>query len=223
MKIQGAVLEEIGRDRPYAAQQPISISELDLDEPGSTELLVRMEAAEDYMVPREVLRRFRRGQLRLPPGGPGSLGRARLASAAKGRLIYERILERISERVFDVPTAARATRRVPCSACGLSKRHLFDAAARAGGYDVVATGHNLDDEAAVLLGNTLRWDVDYLSRQLPVLAAGAGFPRKVKPLVRLTEARMEALAPALMATAQDVMAASKASPMLARARAKGRR
>ena len=27
-----------------------------------------------------------------------------------------------------MPTAARATRRVPCSACGLSKRHLFDRA-----------------------------------------------------------------------------------------------
>lgn len=91
------------------------------------------------------------------------------------------------EHGYDVPTAARATGRVPCSACGLSKRHLFDRAARDGGYDAVATGHNLDDEAAVLLGNTLRWDVDYLARQLPVLPAGNGFPRKVKPLVRLTE------------------------------------
>src|SRR3990170_3468613 len=88
---------------------------------------------------------------------------------------------------YDVPTAAKATRRVPCSACGLSKRHLFDSAARDGGYAVVATGHNLDDEAAVLLGNTLRWDVDYLARQLPVLPSGGGFARKVKPLVRLTE------------------------------------
>ncbi len=91
------------------------------------------------------------------------------------------------EHGFDVPTAARATRRVPCSACGLSKRHLFDAAARDGGYDVLATGHNLDDEAAVLFGNTLRWDVDYLARQLPVLPATAAFPKKAKPLVRLTE------------------------------------
>ena len=40
----------------------------------------------------------------------------------------------------DAPTAARVTRRVPCSACGLSKRHLFDEAARRGGYDVVVTG-----------------------------------------------------------------------------------
>jgi hypothetical protein len=51
---------------------------------------------------------------------------------------------------YDVPTASRATGRVPCSACGLSKRRLFDQAALDGGYDVVVTGHNLDDEAAVL-------------------------------------------------------------------------
>ncbi len=87
----------------------------------------------------------------------------------------------------DVPTAAKVTRRVPCSACGLSKRHLFDRAAIEGGYDAVATGHNLDDEAAVLFGNTLRWETEYLARQLPVLEARDGFPRKVKPLVRLAE------------------------------------
>ena len=88
---------------------------------------------------------------------------------------------------YDVPTAARVTRRVPCSACGLSKRHLFDKTALDGGFDVVATGHNLDDEAAVLLGNTLHWQTEYLGRQLPVLPATDGFPRKVKPLVRLSE------------------------------------
>jgi len=88
---------------------------------------------------------------------------------------------------YDVPTAAAASGRVPCSACGLSKRHLFDRAALDGGYDAVVTGHNLDDEAAVLIGNTLRWDLDALARQFPVLDARDGFPKKVKPLIRLTE------------------------------------
>ena len=93
---------------------------------------------------------------------------------------------------YDIPTAAKATRRVPCSACGTSKRHIFDTTAIEGGYDVLVTGHNLDDEAAVLFGNTLRWDVEYLARQLPVLPARDGFPKKVKPLVRLTEREMAA-------------------------------
>jgi uncharacterized protein (TIGR00269 family) len=83
---------------------------------------------------------------------------------------------------------------VPCSACGLSKRHLFDAAALEGGYDALATGHNLDDEAAVLLGNVMHWQTEYLARQAPVLPARAGFPRKVKPLVRLTEREIAAYA-----------------------------
>ena len=93
---------------------------------------------------------------------------------------------------YDIPTGAKVARRAPCSACGLSKRHLFDQAAIDGGYDVVVTGHNLDDEAAVLFGNTLQWQTDYLGRQLPVLPARAGFPRKVKPLVRLGEREMAA-------------------------------
>ena len=93
---------------------------------------------------------------------------------------------------YDVPTAAIATKRVPCSACGLTKRRLFEKAATDGGYDAVVTGHNLDDEAAVLFGNTLRWEVDYLARQFPVLQARDGFPKKCKPLVRLTEREMAA-------------------------------
>ncbi|WP_072802055.1 zinc-binding dehydrogenase [Rhodococcoides yunnanense] len=45
MRIRGAVLEEIGRSRPFAESQPISISELDLAPPGEGELLIRIEAA----------------------------------------------------------------------------------------------------------------------------------------------------------------------------------
>jgi uncharacterized protein (TIGR00269 family) len=93
---------------------------------------------------------------------------------------------------YDIPTGSAAARRAPCSACGLSKRHLFNQAALDGGYDVVATGHNLDDEAAVLFGNVLRWDLAYLGRQNPVLPGGEGFVRKVKPLIRLGEREMAA-------------------------------
>lgn len=93
---------------------------------------------------------------------------------------------------FTVPEAAEATKRVPCSACGLSKRHIFDSVAIEKGYDVVVTGHNLDDEAAVLFGNVIRWQSDYLARQYPVLPAGNGFPLKTKPLVRLGEREMAA-------------------------------
>jgi uncharacterized protein (TIGR00269 family) len=93
---------------------------------------------------------------------------------------------------FDVPDGSRAAKRAPCSACGLSKRHIFNQVAIDHGYDVLATGHNLDDEAAVLFGNVLRWETGYLGRQYPVLPASAGFARKVKPLVRLGERELAA-------------------------------
>ncbi len=115
---------------------------------------------------------------------------ARRFASERGLKLIEISLR--GEYGYDVPTAAKATKRVPCSACGISKRHLFDKAALDGDYTVLVTGHNLDDEAAVLFGNTLRWDVEYLARQLPVLPARNGFPKKVKPLIRLTEREMAA-------------------------------
>ena len=44
----------------------------------------------------------------------------------------------------------------------------------------------------MLLGNVLHWEVGYLGRQYPVLPAGPGFARKVKPLVKLGEREMAA-------------------------------
>ena len=67
--------------------------------------------------------------------------------------------------------------------------------AREGAYDVIVTGHNLDDEAAVLFGNTLNWLSGYLLRQEPVLpATETGFARKAKPLCRLYEREIAAYA-----------------------------
>ena len=115
---------------------------------------------------------------------------ARAFASSRGLRLHE--VDLPSEHGFDVPAGAKAANRVPCSACGLSKRHLFDDVARREGYDVLVTGHNLDDEAAVLFGNVLHWQTDYLGRQLPVLPARNGFPKKVKPLVRLGEREMAA-------------------------------
>jgi creatinine amidohydrolase len=67
--------------------------------------LVRMELAQDYMMSRDELRRYRRGWLRIPEHSPGSIGRPKLATAEKGRMLYDRILARVSERVFVSPQA----------------------------------------------------------------------------------------------------------------------
>ena len=93
----------------------------------------------------------------------------------------------LQESGFDIPTAGKKGSRSACSVCGLAKRYMFNRVALEGGYDVLATGHNLDDEAATLLGNTLRWQTEYIARQHPVLFAEPGFVKKVKPLYRLSE------------------------------------
>jgi uncharacterized protein (TIGR00269 family) len=83
----------------------------------------------------------------------------------------------------------------PCSVCGLNKRYIMNRMAHDGGYTVLATGHNLDDEAAVLMLNTLNWSVGYLLRQAPVLPASRpGLARKAKPLCRFYEREMAAYA-----------------------------
>jgi len=87
-----------------------------------------------------------------------------------------------------VEDAVVFTNRPACSACGTLKRYYFDRLAHDRGFPVVATGHNLDDEAARLLGNVLHWQMEYLSRQHPVLQpTHEKFVRKVKPLYRTTE------------------------------------
>ena len=95
----------------------------------------------------------------------------------------------------DLAARPHRGRDKPCSVCGLSKRHIMNRVAHEGDYAVLVTGHNLDDEAAVLFGNTLSWAGSYLLRQAPVLPADQpGLARKAKPLCRIYEREMAAYA-----------------------------
>jgi uncharacterized protein (TIGR00269 family) len=90
---------------------------------------------------------------------------------------------------------ANLINRPTCSTCGTIKRYQFNRSAIEHDYDVMATGHNLDDEAARLLGNVLHWQEEYLEKQGPSLPASVeGFAKKVKPLYRLTEREIAAYA-----------------------------
>lgn len=103
----------------------------------------------------------------------------------------------VSLEELGIPIAmlARQNRRPECSVCGIVKRHFFNRSAVEEGYTVVATGHNLDDEAGRLLGNLLHWQWGYLARQRPVLPAmGELLVRKVEPLCRLSERETAAYA-----------------------------
>lgn len=98
------------------------------------------------------------------------------------------ITVRLEDDERTIPALAAFTNRPACAACGTTKRHYFDRVAFEHGFSVLVTGHNLDDEAARLLGNVLHWQVDHLAKQRPVLdSTHERFARKVKPLFRISE------------------------------------
>jgi len=115
-----------------------------------------------------------------------------VATAHGAKLLLHTVQE---EEGAGIRELADLIHRPTCSACGTIKRYQFNRAAIEGDYDVMATGHNLDDEAARLLGNVLHWQEEYLDKQGPSLPASVeGFAKKVKPLYRLTERELAAYA-----------------------------
>src|SRR3977135_1131644 len=114
-------------------------------------------------------------------------------AASRGqKLIVEAVAERVGA---PIPEVQKATRRPTCSACGLSKRYLMNRAAVDHGYPVVATGHNLDDEAAALFGTVPHRQTDALPRQSPALASThPKLVRRVKPLYPLSDVETAASA-----------------------------
>ena len=105
------------------------------------------------------------------------------------------IQEEYGETISEVAMRTHRGHYKPCSVCGLTKRHVMNRIARQYNYSTLLTGHNLDDEAAILFGNTINWLGNYLVHQSPVLEADKpGLVRKVKPLCRMYEREMAAYA-----------------------------
>jgi uncharacterized protein (TIGR00269 family) len=96
----------------------------------------------------------------------------------------------LKDEILPIPKLKEKFNKPTCSVCGTVKRYYMNKKAKELGYNVLATGHNLDDEVAVLFKNVLTWDINYLSRQYPVLEEEDGFVRKVKPLCRMSEKEM---------------------------------
>ncbi|MPZ74337.1 MAG: tRNA(Ile)-lysidine synthetase [Nitriliruptorales bacterium] len=115
----------------------------------------------------------------------------RAYAEARGATLHT--VDLAEEYGYAIPETTRLRNRSSCGVCGLSKRYAFNRIAVDHGYDVMATGHNLDDEAAQLLGNVLRWQTPFMARQSVVLpATDGGMAKKVKPLYRLGEREMAA-------------------------------
>ena len=116
----------------------------------------------------------------------------KFASARGVPLVISRVADEVGA---PVPVIKQVTRRPPCSGCGLSKRYLINRVALEHGIPVVATGHNLDDEAATLFGSVMHWQTDALPRQSPALpSTHPRLVRRVKPLYRLSEHETAAFA-----------------------------
>jgi tRNA-5-methyluridine54 2-sulfurtransferase len=114
------------------------------------------------------------------------------AAPRGARLLISRVADEVGG---PVPVIKQVTRRPPCSGCGLSKRYLMNRVALDHGLPVVATGHNLDDEAATLFGSVMHWRTEALPRQSPALASThPKLVRRVKPLYRLSERETAAYA-----------------------------
>lgn len=94
-----------------------------------------------------------------------------------------------------IDAISKTMKRTPCSACGMVKRYLMNRVCMDKGYDVLITGHNLDDEAAALLGNIIYWKKEYLWKKDVLLERREGhLSRKAKPLFLCSEREMAAYA-----------------------------
>lgn len=95
-------------------------------------------------------------------------------------LILKSFKEDFGHKLDDV-----ASKGTACSICGTFRRFLLNKYSQ--GFDKVATGHNLDDEAQAVFMNLFKAQTDLFDRQGPITREVKGFSRKIKPLYFLKE------------------------------------
>lgn len=88
---------------------------------------------------------------------------------------------------FDFTHALRYSKGRACSVCGEVRGYFINSLALDHECDVIATGHNLDDEASAFLGDMLHWHIDEFDFKGPLMTEEKGMVRRAKPLVRLTD------------------------------------
>jgi uncharacterized protein (TIGR00269 family) len=91
-----------------------------------------------------------------------------------------RILDFKDEIGIDVKLAAKISKKEICGVCGMIKRYLLNREAK--DFDVIVTGHTLNDEAASLLKSLIFWQEGFIRRQFPVLKEEESLKKKAKPL-----------------------------------------
>ena len=122
-----------------------------------------------------------------------SFEKARLMADRLGRRIYRFALPALFQK--GIGDLSKVMRRAPCSLCGVLKRYLMNKACIDAGYTVLATGHNLDDEASALFGNLLYWKEAYLyKKSISLEGRGDYLAKKIKPFFLCSEREAAAYA-----------------------------
>jgi uncharacterized protein (TIGR00269 family) len=92
-----------------------------------------------------------------------------------------------------------------CSYCGVFRRRAINEAALELGADIVATGHNMDDEAQTVMMNMMRGDGRRIGRtNRPRDNAIPGLVPRIKPIMELSERDVVAYAHHLNLAYHDV-------------------
>jgi tRNA-5-methyluridine54 2-sulfurtransferase len=93
------------------------------------------------------------------------------------------------EQRFGLPLDKIVKRKnvLPCSVCGVFRRCLINLYSKK--FDVLATGHNMDDEGQAIIMNLLKTNISLLARLGPVSGhkKRKEFTKRVKPFYLCTE------------------------------------
>lgn len=120
-----------------------------------------------------------------------TLDEARRVCAANGIPLIVKSFEDLTGKRLDTIVNMKGAH--PCSVCGTLRRRLLADASK--GFDVIATGHNADDESQAVLMNLIRGNTELFARLGPSTGThDAGFTRRVKPLYFCPEREVMAYA-----------------------------
>lgn len=97
-----------------------------------------------------------------------------------------------AEFKYDLDEILKKHKLNPCYVCGVFRRYLLNKYSKK--YDVIATGHNLDDEAQAIMMNIAKAQPELLSRLGPVtgLKNSKYFTKRIKPLYLLKDREVKA-------------------------------
>ncbi len=117
---------------------------------------------------------------------PPSLATARAFCAELG--VRHHVISYAETEGFEMDRVVRVDpAAIPCSYCGVFRRHALNLKAREIGADYLATGLNLDDTAESILMNVSRGDVDRLARLGPHGRTQPGLVPRLQPLRMIPE------------------------------------